>query len=75
MADLSHQEINNLLQKKQQVNTIETYQHFPEVITASPFGLEARALSYLLDEGLIEQQQENANGKVYGFTRKSKIYR
>ena len=72
MAELSEQEIKALVHKMQQVDNIETYLHFPEVIAAGPFRLEENELSYLLDEKLIKQSQEDSIGKVYCFTHKFK---
>lgn len=72
MAELSHQDIESLISKMQQVNTIETYLHFPEVITAGSFRLEEAELSYLLQEDLIEQKSQDSIGTVYGFTNKFK---
>ena len=60
MAALSPQNIESLIGKMKQVNTMETYLPFPEVITAGPFRLEESELSYLLHEGLIEKAQEDA---------------
>ena len=72
MAELSPQDIQALVRKMQQVDYIETYMHFPEVITAGPFRLEENELSYLLKEELIEQRREDSIGKVYCFTHKFK---
>ena len=72
MAELSQMEIEALLSKMQQADCIETYLHFPEVITAGPYRLEKDELSYLLRENLIEKKGEDAIGKVYGFTAKFK---
>lgn len=72
MAELSPQDIQALVRKMQQVDNIETYLHFPEVITAGPFRLEVNELSYLLEQELIEQRQEDSIGKVYCFTHKFK---
>ena len=72
MAELSPKNIQSLVRKMQQVDHIETYLHFPEVIAAGPFRLEENELSYLLDEKLIKQSQEDSIGKVYCFTQKFK---
>lgn len=51
---------------------IETYLHFSKVITVGSFSLETGELSYLFHKGLIEQEQKDSIGKVYGFTQKFK---
>ena len=72
MAELSMKDIKALVYKMQQVDYIETYLNFPEVITAGPYRLDDKELTYLLNEKLIKQTHRDTNGRLFCFTCKFK---